>query len=66
VKYYLLSDLGRWFALLIAKEDALSKEQKAEIVRSVFQSYVKWVRELSEKLGVNKTVLQEIFNKEME
>jgi DNA-binding HxlR family transcriptional regulator len=66
VKYYLLSDLGRWFALLIAKEDALSKEEKAEIVRSVFQSYVKWVRELSEKLGVNRTILQEIFNKEME
>jgi predicted transcriptional regulator len=65
VKYYILSDLGKWFALLLAKEDALSKEEKAEIVRSVFRSYVKWVRELSEKLGVSKAVLQEIFNEEM-
>ncbi len=66
VKYYVLSDLGRWFALLLAKENALSKDEKAEIVRSVFRSYVKWVRELSEKLGVSKAILQEIFNKEME
>jgi len=66
VKYYILSDLGRWFALLLAKEDALSKDEKAEIVRSVFRSYVKWVRELSEKLGVSKAILQEIFNEEME
>ena len=66
VKYYLLSDLGKWFALLLTEEDALSKDEKAEIVRSVFRSYLKWIRELSEKLEVKKEVLQEIFIKEME
>jgi len=66
VKYYLLSDLGRWFALLLAKEDALSRDEKVDIIRSVFRSYVRWVRKLTEKLGVNKEILQKIFEKEME
>ena len=66
VKYYLLSDLGRWFALLLTKEDALSRDEKVEIIRSVFRSYIRWIRGLSEKLGVKREVLQEIFVKEME
>jgi len=65
VKYYVLSDLGRWFALLLAKEEALSREEKAEIVCSVFRSYARWLREFAEKLGVKKEDLQEIFAKEM-
>jgi len=65
MKYYVLSDLGKWFALLLAKENALSRDEKAEIVRSVFRSYVKWVKELSEKLHVNKEILRDIFLKEM-
>lgn len=65
MKYYVLSDLGKWFALLLAKEDALSTDEKAEIVRSVFRSYIKWVKELSEKLHVKKEILREIFLKEM-
>jgi len=66
VKYYLLSDLGRWFALLLAKEDALSRDEKVDIIRSVFRSYVRWVRQLTEKLDVKREILQEIFEKEME
>ena len=66
VKYYLLSDLGRWFALLLAEEDALSRDEKVDIIRSVFRSYVRWVKELTEKLDVDKGILQEIFEKEME
>ena len=65
MKYYVLSDLGKWFALLLTREDTLSRDEKAEIVRSVFRSYIKWVKELSEKLHVNKEILQEIFLKEM-
>lgn len=65
MKYYILSDLGKWFALLLARENALSRDEKAEIARSVFRSYVKWVKELSEKLHVNKEILREIFLKEM-
>lgn len=66
VKCYVLSDLGRWFALLLAKEDALSRDEKVDIIRSVFRSYVRWVRELTEKLDVKREILQEIFEKEME
>ncbi|MFQ6116333.1 MAG: hypothetical protein ACE5NG_19925 [bacterium] len=66
VKYYFLSDLGRWLALLLAREETLSRDEKVEIICSVFRSYVQWMRELTEKLGVKREVLQEIFMKEME
>lgn len=65
VKYYVLSDLGKWFALLLTREDTLSRDEKAEIVRSVFRSYLMWVKGLSEKLRVDKEILQEIFLEEM-
>jgi hypothetical protein len=65
MKYYVLSDLGKWFALLLTREDTLSRDEKAEIIRSVFRSYIRWVKELSEKLHVNKEILREIFLKEM-
>ena len=66
VKQYVLTDLGKWFALLLAKEDALSREEKIEIIQSALRSYVKRLRELSEKLDVKKEVLEEIFREEME
>lgn len=66
VKYYLLSDLGMWFALLLTKEDDLSRDEKVEVIRNVFRSYIRSMRGLSEKLGVRREVLQEIFVKEME
>jgi len=65
VKHYFLTDLGKWFALLLAKEDALSRDEKFEIIQSALRSYVKWLRELSEKLDVKKEVLEEIFREEM-
>jgi len=66
VKYFVLSDLGRWFALLLAEEDALSKDKKAEIVSRIFRSYVVWAKNLLEKLDFEKEILEEIFLKEME
>lgn len=65
VKYYVLSDLGRWFALLLAKEESLPRDEKIDIIRSIFRSYVRWMRELTEKLNVDKAVLEEIFKKEI-
>lgn len=65
VKYYLLSDLGKWFALLLAEKSDLTEAEKTEIFCSIFKSYVKWVKEISQKLGVSKKVIHEIFNKEM-
>lgn len=65
VKHYVLTDLGKWFALLLAKEDALSREEKVEIIQSALRSYVKWLKELSEKLNVKKEVLEEIFREQM-
>jgi predicted transcriptional regulator len=65
VKTYRLSDVGRWFALLIAEEKDLSEKEKAEILQNIFRTYIKWVKDLSEKLKVDKTTLEEIFKEEM-
>jgi predicted transcriptional regulator len=66
VKYYLLSDLGRWLALLLTSEGALSRDEKADLIRNIFQSYIRWVKKLSAQLCIEKESLQEIFSKEME
>jgi DNA-binding PadR family transcriptional regulator len=66
VKAYQLTDAGRWFALLLAEEKELSPKEKAEILQSLFRTYVKMVKNLSEELGMNKRMLEGIFKKEME
>ena len=65
VKVYQLSDAGRWFALLLAEEKDLSDSEKAEILQNLFRAYVKWVRDLSEKLSVDRRVLEKTFREEM-
>jgi predicted DNA-binding transcriptional regulator len=65
LKYYLLSNFGRWFALLLAEKTDLTETEKTEIFCSIFKSYVKWAREVSQELGVSKQSLRHIFDKEM-
>jgi hypothetical protein len=65
VKAYRLSDVGKWFALLIAEEKDLSDKEKAVILQSIFRRYVKWVRDLSQSLGVSGETLRRIFTEEM-
>ena len=65
VKSYQLSDLGKWFALLLAEEKDLSEEDKAGILRNIFRLYTKWVKTFSEKLHMNKKTLERIFTEEM-
>ena len=65
VKAYQLSDAGKWFALLLAKEKDLSEKEKAEIFQNVFRAYIKWSKDLSEKLHVNRKTLEKIFTEEM-
>jgi hypothetical protein len=65
VKTYQLSDLGKWFALLLAEEKDLSEKEKAEILQNLFRTYIKWVKDLSEKLHVNRKTLEKIFTEEM-
>lgn len=65
VKAYELSDVGKWFALLIAEEKDLSDKEKAVILQNIFRLYVKWVRELSQSLGVDRETLKRIFVEEM-
>jgi hypothetical protein len=65
VKSYQLSDLGKWFALLLAEEKDLSEKEKAEILQSIFRVYIKWVKTFSEKLHVDKKMLEKIFMEEM-
>ncbi len=65
VKAYQLSDIGRWFALLIAEEKDLSEREKAEILQNIFRGYIKWVKNLSETLHVDRETLEKIFIEEM-
>jgi predicted transcriptional regulator len=65
VKAYQLTDAGKWFALLLAEEKELSEKEKVEILQSLFRTYVKMVKNLSEELGINKQTLTEIFKQEM-
>ena len=65
LKFYILSDLGRWFALLLIEEESLSREEKIKILKSVFKLYVRWIKEFSEKFGVDRRRLEEIFLEEI-
>ena len=65
VKAYQLTDLGRWFALLLAEEKELTEQEKAEILQSLFRTYVKLVKDLAEELNINKENLENIFKEEM-
>jgi predicted transcriptional regulator len=66
VKYYTLSDLGWWLALLLTSERALSRDEKVDLIRNIFRSYIRWVTKFAEQLGMKKETLQEIFKREME
>ena len=65
VKTYQLSDVGKWFALLLAEEKDLSTNEKAEILQNIFKRYIKWAKDLSESLHLDKETLKEIFTEEM-
>lgn len=65
VKAYQLSNVGKWFALLLAEEKDLSEKDKAEVLQNVFKAYVRWVKDLSERLHINKRTLEKIFYEEM-
>lgn len=64
VKYYTLTDLGRWFALLLVEEESLSDMEKREILMNAFRSYTRWVLELSKRLGVGREELSRILEEE--
>jgi|WetSurMetagenome_2_1015567.scaffolds.fasta_scaffold17546_2 hypothetical protein len=65
IKTYQLTNLGKWFALLLAEEKELSEVEKAEILQSLFRTYVKQVKRLAEEIGINKKMLEETFREEM-
>ena len=65
VKTYQLTDAGRWFALLLAEEKELTEQEKAEILQSLFRTYVKMVKGLAEEIGIDKKALEDIFGQEM-
>jgi hypothetical protein len=65
VKAYQLTNLGRWFALLLAEEKELTAKEKSEILQSLFRTYVKLVKDLAEELNINKKNLEAIFKEEM-
>ncbi len=65
IKTYQLTNLGRWFALLLAEETEITEIEKSEILQSLFRTYVKQVKNLAEEIGINKKMLEEIFREEM-
>lgn len=65
IKAYQLTDIGKWFALLMAEEKELTPDEKAEILQSLFRTYVKQVKRLAEELDINKQMLEETFREEM-
>jgi DNA-binding PadR family transcriptional regulator len=65
VKTYRLTDSGRWFALLLAQEKDLTEDEKAGILQDLFRAYVRWVKNLSDKLHVDKAKLVRTFEEEM-
>ena len=65
VKTYQLTDLGRWFALLLAEEKEVTEQEKSEILQNLFRTYVKLVKNLADELNINKKTLKEIFQEEM-
>jgi len=65
IKAYQLTNLGRWFALLLAEEHEIAEGEKAEILQSLFRTYVKQVKRLAEEIGINKKMLEETFKEEM-
>jgi predicted ArsR family transcriptional regulator len=65
VKTYQLTDLGKWFALLLAEEKEITEKEKSEILQSLFRTYIKLVKDLAEELGIDKESLKQIFKEEM-
>ncbi len=65
VKAYQLSDIGKWFALLLAEEKDLSLEEKREILENIFRRYVKWMKRFSLSVNVDEKALRRIFEEEM-
>lgn len=65
LKAYTLTDVGRWFALLLIEEEDLPKENKVEIACNVFRSYVRWIKKLAEDLGIDKEYFFKILEEEM-
>lgn len=65
IKSFQLTDLGKWFALLLAEEKELTEIEKSDILKSLFRTYVKQAKHLAEEIGINKKTLEEIFKDEM-
>ena len=66
MKSYQLTDTGKWFVLLLAEEKELTTKEKAMILQNIFKAYVRWVKTLAEKLGVDKEDLKRSFNEEIQ
>jgi hypothetical protein len=65
LKYYLLSDLGRWFSFLLIEEKTLPREEKTRIVNSALSSYLRWIKTLADNLEVRREDLVRIAKKEI-
>ena len=65
LKSFELTELGRWFALLLSDEKSLSSSEKTEIIHRLFKSYTKWIRELYETLELDTESLKNLLVEEI-
>ncbi len=66
VKTYCLTQIGQWFALLLADENDLTDQEKTDIFQNVYRLYLKWVNNVAHSLNIPSQTLQQIFDEEME
>ena len=62
MKVYRVSDLGRWFALLLVEEKKLSREEKTEIVLIASKAYIEWIKKLYDSLELKREILRELVD----
>jgi hypothetical protein len=49
----------------LAEEKDLSQSEKAQILESLFRTYIRWVKDLSAKLNVSRSNLEKAFREEI-
>ena len=65
VKYYSLSEIGRWIALLIGPKEPVERKLLERVVRESFRLYVKSLLELCEKYELHIDLLLSIVDEEL-
>jgi hypothetical protein len=64
VKWYVPTNLGRWFILFLKPTEEISPELLRKTIEDIFQVYASSIVEVSENFGIDIEVFCNILNKE--